>query len=83
MMKNKMNYVRMFRRINDIDNLEKLVSHLERKLTNEEFYLVVAAADHRRAEMFLNRYLDKVPKNLRRYVRQGPIHSPQDKTVFQ
>lgn len=68
-MKNKMDYVRMFRRIKDIDNLEKLISHLERKLTDEEFHIVIAAADHRRAEMVLSQYFDKVPKSAWRYVR--------------
>ena len=68
-MKTKMDYVRQFRRVSDASNLEKLVVHISRKLSGDEFYIMVAAADHRRAEMIMNRYYDKIPKFVWRYVR--------------
>ncbi|MDE4745182.1 Hha/YmoA family nucleoid-associated regulatory protein [Enterobacter ludwigii] len=68
-MKTKMDYVRQFRQISDADNLERVIGHMETKLSDNEFQIVLAAADHRKAEMALNRYFDKVPKDAWRYVR--------------
>ncbi|EMN5850577.1 Hha/YmoA family nucleoid-associated regulatory protein [Enterobacter sp. EC-ML 621] len=68
-MKTKMDYVRQFRQISDADNLERVIEHMETKLSDNEFQIVQAAADHRKAEMALNRYFDKVPKDAWRYVR--------------
>ncbi|WOI84503.1 MULTISPECIES: Hha/YmoA family nucleoid-associated regulatory protein [Enterobacteriaceae] len=68
-LKTKMDYVRQFRQINDADNLEKVIGHMESKLPDNEFQIALAAADHRKAEMALNRFFDKVPKEAWRYVR--------------
>lgn len=68
-MKSKMEYVRQLRRLYDAKHLEQVVDHMSNKLSAEEDFILQAAADHRRAEMALNRYFDKVPKEAWRYVR--------------
>jgi len=68
-MKSKMDYVRQLRRLSDTFNLEKVIAHMSAKLSTEEGYTLQEAADHRRAEMAMNRYFDKVPKEAWRYVR--------------
>ncbi|WP_080470397.1 Hha/YmoA family nucleoid-associated regulatory protein [Enterobacter hormaechei] len=68
-LKTKMDYVRQFRQISDADNLERVIEHMETKLSDNEFQIALAAADHRKAEIALNRYFDKVPKEAWRYVR--------------
>ena len=68
-MKTKMDYVRQLRRLSSDINLEKVVEHMSYKLSGEESLTLQQAADHRRAEMVMNTWFDKVPKDVWRYVR--------------
>ena len=68
-MKTKMDYVRQLRQLSSDINLEKVVEHMSYKLSGEESFTLQQAADHRRAEMVMNKYFDKVPKDVWRYVR--------------
>lgn len=66
---NKMEFVRKLRKINDGSLLEKVVGHMEEKLTGNELEMLYAAAHYRRAEIVMNQYFDKVPGNVWKYVR--------------
>lgn len=66
---NKMEFVRKLRKINDGSLLEKVVGHMEEKLTGNELEMLYAATDHRRTEIVMNQYFDKVPGNVWKYVR--------------
>ncbi|AMH08462.2 TPA: hypothetical protein MBE66_005207 [Klebsiella pneumoniae] len=55
--------------MNDGSLLEKVVGHMEEKLTGNELEMLYAAADYRRAEIVMNQYFDKVPGNVWKYVR--------------
>lgn len=68
-MKSKMEYVRQLRRLNNPDNLERVIDHLAGKLSAGECCTLHEAADHRRAEIIMNTHFDKVPKTVWRYVR--------------
>ncbi|MBA1550745.1 hypothetical protein G9H50_00005 [Klebsiella pneumoniae] len=45
--------------MNDGSLLEKVVGHMEEKLTGNELEMLYAAADYRRAEIVMNQYFDK------------------------
>lgn len=62
-------YVRQLRRLSDVRHMEQVVDHISNKLSAEEYVILQAAADYRRAEMVMKQYFDKVPKNVWRYVR--------------
>ena len=68
-MKSKMEYVRQLRRLSDATHLEWVVDHMSGKLSVDESLILQAAADHRRAEMVMTQFFDKVPKDVWRYVR--------------
>ncbi|HCA3439748.1 TPA: hypothetical protein MO340_004312 [Salmonella enterica subsp. salamae serovar 35:g,m,s,t:-] len=64
-----MDLVRQLRRLHDVSNLEKVVEHMESKLTTDEALTLQEAADHRRAELAVGQLFDKVPKSAWKYVR--------------
>jgi len=68
-MKSKMEYVRQLRRLSDATHLERVVDHMSGKLSVDEGLILQAAADHRRAEMVMKQFFNKVPKDVWRYVR--------------
>ncbi|MFZ5418261.1 MULTISPECIES: Hha/YmoA family nucleoid-associated regulatory protein [Enterobacter] len=49
--------------------MEKVNEHMKTKLHDYEFQSTLAPVDHRKAEIALNRYFDKVPKDAWRYER--------------
>ncbi|MFW7191774.1 Hha/YmoA family nucleoid-associated regulatory protein [Enterobacter sp. BNK-29] len=51
-----------------MDNLERDIEHMETKLPDNFFQIVLAAADHRKAEIVLSSIFDKVSKDAWRYV---------------
>lgn len=65
----KMDLVRQLRKTGSGDMLEKVIEHMEQKYTGDARFVLQAAADHRRAEIALNRFFDRVPKEAWKYVR--------------
>lgn len=65
----KMGIVRKLRKINDKNLLERVIEHMEDKLSGNEREILYSAADHRRAELAMKQYFDKVPKEAWKYVR--------------
>ncbi len=66
---NKMDLVRQLRNIKSADNLDKVAEHMEMKLSGDDRFILREAADHRRAEIAMNRFFDRVPKEAWKYVR--------------
>lgn len=65
----KMAIVRKLRKISDENLLERVIEHMEDKLSGNEREILYSAADHRRAELAMNKLFDKVPKEAWKYVR--------------
>jgi len=65
----KMALVRKLRKISDENLLERVIEHMEDKLSDDEREILYSAADHRRAELAMNKLFDKVPKEAWKYVR--------------
>ncbi len=67
-----LDYLLKFRKVNNLDSLEKLYDHLNYSLTDDsEIINMYRAADHRRAELVSGgRLFDmgRVPKTVWRYV---------------
>ena len=67
-----LDYLLKFRKVNNLDSLEKLYDHLNYSLTDDnEIINMYRAADHRRAELVSGgRLFDmgRVPKSVWRYV---------------
>jgi len=67
-----LDYLLKFRKVNNLDSLEKLYDHLNYSLTDDkEIINMYRAADHRRAELvYGGRLFDmgRVPKTVWRYV---------------
>ena len=67
--KSKRDWLNQFRRCSTLDTLEKIYDSIREKITSEESANFEAAADHRRAEITMNKLYDKVPPAVWRYVK--------------
>jgi len=52
-----------------IDTLEKVIENNRHKLSADELEVFNAAADHRLAEITMNKFFDKVPPSVWKFVR--------------
>lgn len=52
-----------------IDTLEKVIENNRHKLSDNELEDFNSAADHRLAEITMNKFFDKVPPSVWKYVR--------------
>lgn len=69
MSKSTQDWLRQLRRCSEKDTLEKVVELISRKLTGDDLGRFYIAADHRRAELVMNKLYDKVPASVWKYVR--------------
>ncbi|MEA1062953.1 hemolysin expression modulator Hha [Apirhabdus apintestini] len=65
----KDNWLRILRRCNNIETLEKVIDKKNYELTDRELSVFWGAADHRLAELITGRLYDKVPTEIWKYVR--------------
>lgn len=57
------------RRCTSKDTLEKVIEKMHYELTSDEMEHFNSAADHRLAELTMNRFYDKIPSSVWQYVR--------------
>lgn len=63
------NYIMQLRKVNDDGSLEKIIERMECDVSSKDIYAFYSAADHRRAEIAMGRFFEKVPKYVWYYVR--------------
>jgi len=66
---NKLDYLLKFRQSNNEITLEKVIEHMEPKVTKDDLSAFHSAADHRRAELACNKNFDKVPASAWKFVK--------------
>ena len=57
------------RRCRSIDTLERVIEKNKYELSDEELVVFYSAADHRLAELTMNKLYDKVPASVWKFVR--------------
>ncbi|MBQ4792458.1 hemolysin expression modulator Hha [Pectobacterium versatile] len=65
----KIDYLMRLRKCTTIDTLERIIEKNKYELSNDELEMFFSAADHRLAELTMNKLYDKVPTAVWRYVR--------------
>lgn len=68
-MKTRQDWLFQLRRCKSRETLEKVIEACCYRLTSEEIDIFNSAADHRLAELVMNRHYDKVPRDVWTYVR--------------
>lgn len=69
MMKSKYDWLFQLRKCSNKETLEKVAESNRYKLSNDELENFNSAADHRLAELTMNRLYDKVPASVWQFVR--------------
>lgn len=67
--KSTRDWLSQFRRCSSLDTLEKVFENGRDKLTGKELMSFMIAADHRRAEITMGKFYDKVPASVWKYVK--------------
>ncbi|WP_334467849.1 HHA domain-containing protein [Arsenophonus sp. PmNCSU2021_1] len=65
----KIDYLRRLRRCRTIETLERVIEKNKYELSEDELELFYSAADHRLAELTMNKLYDKIPSSVWKYVR--------------
>lgn len=65
----KIDYLMRLRKCTTIDTLERVIEKNKYELSNDELELFNSAADHRLAELTMNKLYDKIPVAVWKYVR--------------
>ena len=65
----KTDYLMRLRRWRSIDTLERVIEKNKYELPDEELAVFYSAADHRLAELTMNKLYDKVPVSVWKFVR--------------
>ena len=65
----KMQWLRRLRCLTEVSSLEKIIEKKKYELSDNELGVFWGAADHRLAEILMNRLYDRVPQAVWRYVR--------------
>ncbi|EAR6709544.1 hemolysin expression modulator Hha [Salmonella enterica] len=68
-MKNKHEWLYQLRKCSNKETLEKVAESNRYKLSADELEMFNSAADHRLAELTMNRLYDKVPASVWQFVR--------------
>lgn len=68
-MKSKSDWLFQLRRCSNKETLEKVAESNRYKLSDDELEMFNSAADHRLAELTMNRLYDKVPASVWQFVR--------------
>lgn len=69
MIKSRQEWLFQLRKCTSTDTLEKVIEINRYKLTNKELEAFYSAADHRLAELTMNKLYDKVPPGVWKYVK--------------
>ncbi|HCR3981000.1 TPA: hemolysin expression modulator Hha [Kluyvera ascorbata] len=64
----KMDWLLKLRRINQRESLEKIIDKKYYELIDAELVVFWSAADHRLAELVMNRLYDRMPKSVWQFV---------------
>ncbi len=65
----KTDYLMRLRKCTTIDTLERVIEKNKYELSDDELELFYSAADHRLAELTMNKLYDKIPTSVWKYVR--------------
>ena len=65
----KTDYLWRLRKCTTIDTLERVIEKNKYELSNDELELFYSAADHRLAELTMNKLYDKIPISVWRYIK--------------
>lgn len=65
----KTDYLMRLRRCRSIDTLERVIEKNKYELPDDELAVFYSAADHRLAELTMNKLYDKVPVSVWKFVR--------------
>ncbi|KEY60537.1 HHA domain-containing protein [Serratia sp. DD3] len=65
----KIDYLMRLRKCTTIDTLERVIEKNKYELSNNELELFYSAADHRLAELTMNKLYDKIPVAVWKFVR--------------
>ena len=66
---NKIDYLMRLRKCTTIDTLERVIEKNKYELSDDELELFYSAADHRLAELTMNKLDDKIPVAVWKFVR--------------
>lgn len=66
---NKIDWLLKLRQCQTIDTLEKIIEKNKYELNNDELETFNSAADHRLAELTMNRLYDKVPPSVWSFIK--------------
>lgn len=64
----KMDWLLRLRRFSERETLEKIIEKKQYELTDAELAVFWSAADHRLAELVMNRLYDRIPKSVWQFV---------------
>ncbi|MEI9533951.1 HHA domain-containing protein [Moellerella wisconsensis] len=65
----KTDYLMRLRKCTTIETLERVIEKNKYELSDDELELFFSAADHRLAELTMNKLYDKIPASVWKYVR--------------
>ena len=65
----KTDYLMRLRKCTTIDTLERVIEKNKYELSNDELELFYSAADHRLAELTMNKLYDKIPSSVWQHVK--------------
>ncbi|MBT0724746.1 hemolysin expression modulator Hha [Rosenbergiella sp. S61] len=65
----KNDYLMRLRRCRSLETLERVIEKNKYELADDELVVFYSAADHRLAELTMNKLYDKVPATVWKYVR--------------
>ncbi|MGL9760393.1 MAG: HHA domain-containing protein [Symbiopectobacterium sp.] len=65
----KIDYLMRLRKCKTINTLERVIEKNKYELSGDELEIFYSAADHRLAELTMNKLYDKVPTAVWKYVR--------------
>ncbi|EAB3660484.1 hemolysin expression modulator Hha [Salmonella enterica] len=68
-MKNKQDWLFQLRKCTTLDTLEKVIEINRYKLDDKDALAFSSAADHKLAELTMNKLYDKVPSGVWKYVK--------------
>ena len=65
----KTDYLMRLRRCQTIDTLERVIEKNKYELSDNELAVFYSAADHRLAELTMNKLYDKIPTSVWKFIR--------------
>lgn len=65
----KFDYLMRLRKCTTIETLERVIEKNKYELSDDELELFYSAADHRLAELTMNKLYDKIPASVWKFVR--------------